>query len=103
MTDIFEELETETTEVGLSEDEQLFKYAKAIIACQMEIKSIQDDIKQIKSEARQEGVLVKEIDESIAVLKKDAKKMPQEKKLQEEILEKLKENKDILDSIHMIV
>jgi len=100
--DIFKELE-KTNEVTESEDEQLFRYAKSIIACQMEIKSIQDDVKQIKAEARQEGVLVKEIDSAISIMKKNAKLMPQEAKIQEEILEKLEANKDISDSIHMIV
>ncbi len=101
-TDIFDELETKVEE-NEQEDVDLFKYAKAVIACQMEVKSIQDDIKEIKKEARQEGVLVKEIDSAISTLKKEAKQMPNEKVLAEQILEKLRDNKDVADSIHMIV
>ena len=102
-TDVFEDLEQTSKVVTEDEDVLIYKYAKSIISCQMEVKSIQDDIKEIKSEARGEGVLVKEIDAAISTLKKEAKMMPQEAKIAEEILEKLRANKDIADSISMIV
>jgi len=102
-TDVFDELVTNPAVTSEDDDISLFKYAKNVIACQMEVKSIQDDIKAIKSEARENGVLTKEIDGAITQLKKRAKMMPQEAKLQEEVLEKLEGNKDIMDSISMIV
>jgi len=101
-TEIFEEIET-AVDGNSSEELDLYDYAKQVIACQMEIKSIQDDIKTIKLAAKEKGVLVKEIDSAISQLKKEAKQNPQEAQLQEEVLEKLRENKDIIDSIQMIV
>jgi len=100
--DIFEEIET-TTDGTASEEMDLYDYAKQVIACQMEVKAIQDDIKVIKTEAKEKGVLVKEIDSAISQLKKEAKQNPQEAQLEEEVLEKLRENKDIIDSISMII
>lgn len=102
MVDVFDEIEKDTVDEA-GEELDMFDYAKQIIALQMEKKSIDDDIKQVKAEAREKGVLVKEIDGAISQLKKEAKLMPQEAKLQQEIYEKLRDNKDISDSIHMIV
>lgn len=102
MDDIFEEVQSSADGQG-SEDLDIVDYARQVIACQMEIKAIQDDIKVIKSEAKEKGVLVKEIDAAISQLKKEAKQNPQEAILQEEVLEKLRDNKDILDSISMLV
>lgn len=101
-TDIFEEIVI-SQDGESSEEMDIFDYAKRIIACQMEIKAINDDIKIIKTEAKERGTLVKEIDSAIATLKKEAKQNPQEAQLQEEVLEKLRSNKEIVDSISMII
>lgn len=102
MTEVFEEIET-ATDGNASEELDLYDYAKQVIACQMEIKSIQDDVKKIKLAAKEKGVLVKEIDSAITTLKKEAKLDPQEAFLQKEVLDKLRANKDIIDSIDMII
>lgn len=101
MVDIFEEVQT--VDVNAEQEMDMFDYAKQIIACQMEQKSIADDIKVIKAEAKEKGVLVKEIDSAISQLKREAKLLPADAKLQEEVLEKLRSNKDIADTISMLV
>ena len=101
MSEVFDEIEL--TDNIQEEEKDLLSYAKSIIACQMEIKSIQDDVKQIKADAREKGVPTKEIDAAISLLKKEAKLNPAEQEAQLEIYEKLKSNSDINDSIHMIV
>lgn len=82
---------------------EVMDYARAIIAAQMEVKAIQDDIKQIKKDAKDEGVLVKEIDAAISQLKKEAKFMPGEQRIQEEVMEKLRANPEIMDSISLLI
>jgi len=99
MVDTAVETITDNTEEVM----EIFDYAKQIIAAQMEVKAIQDDIKQIKKDARDEGVLVKEIDAAISQLKKEAKYMPGEARIAEEVMEKLRESDDIMDSISLLV
>jgi len=96
-------VETIETIANNEEVMDIFDYAKQIIAAQIEIKAIQDDIKQIKKDARDEGVLVKEIDAAISQLKKEAKQMPGEARITEEVLEKLRDNNDIMNSISLLV
>jgi len=98
--DIYEEVEM----VDQSENElDIMSYAKSIIACQIEMKALQDDIKQIKTEAKENGVLVKEIDSAIRDIKRELKTDPSEKAIEEEIIEKLKSDEGIMDSIAMTI
>jgi uncharacterized protein (UPF0335 family) len=78
-------------------------YAKAIIACQIEMKAIQDDIKTIKSDAKENGVLVKEIDSAIKDIKKELKTNPADLQLEQEIVEQLKSNQEVMDAIAMTI
>ncbi len=82
-----------------SEDMDLFDYAKQIIASQIEIKAINDDIKQIKIEAKENGVLVKEIDAVISDIKRDLKKDPSVTLIEDDIKSKIEANQDLMDSI----
>ena len=92
----------ETVEQG-TEDLDIFDYAKQIIACKIEIKAIQDDIKTIKSSAKEDGVLVKEIDSVITDILKEMKKDPSESMIEEDIRTKIENNPDIMDSISTLV
>ncbi len=97
--EIYEEIEP----VKVEEQKDLLDYAKSIIACQIEMKAIQDDIKQIKTEAKDNGVLVKEIDSAISRIKKEMKTNPADIQLEEDIIEQLKSDDGIMDSIAMTI
>ncbi len=86
-----------------SDDLDMFDYAKQIIACQLEIKSIQEDIKVIKGEAKENGVLIKEIDSVIADIKRELKKDPSETIIEDDIRAKFEKNEDIMASISTLV
>ncbi len=86
-----------------SDDLDMFDYAKQIIACQIEIKSINDDIKQIKIEAKENGVLIKEIDSVIADIKRELKKDPSETIIEDDIRAKFEKNEDIMASISTLI
>lgn len=98
--EIYEEVEMIDNK---TEDMDIFDYAKAIIAGQIEIKAIQDDIKIIKKEAKEDGVLIKEIDSVIADIKRELKKDPSESMIEDEIREKFEANPDLMDSIAMTI
>lgn len=98
--DIYEEVEM----VDQAEETMdVLDYAKSIIACQIEMKAIQDDIKTIKSDAKENGVLVKEIDSAIKDIKRELKTNPADMALELEIIEKLKADENIMDSIAMTI
>ena len=98
--EIYEEVEM--VEAG-SEDMDIFDYAKQIIAGQIEMKAIQDDMKAIKKSAKEDGILIKEIDSVIADIKRELKKDPSESAIEEEIRAKFEANQDLMDSIAMTI
>ncbi len=95
-----EEVETVDTK---SEDLDIFDYAKQIIACKIEIKAVQDSIKVIKMEAKENGVLIKEIDTVMNDILKEMKKDPSETIIEDDIRIKLENNEDVMASISMLV
>ena len=98
--EIYEEIEMVD---GKEQEMDVLDYAKAIIGCQIEMKAIQDDIKTIKSDAKENGVLVKEIDSAIKDIKKELKTNPADLQLEQEIVDQLKADQDIMDSIAMTI
>ena len=98
--EIYEEVEM--VEAG-SEDMDIFDYAKQMIAAQIEIKAIQDDVKAMKKSAKEDGILIKEIDSVIADIKRELKKDPSESIIEEEIRAKFEANQDLMDSIAMTI
>jgi uncharacterized protein (UPF0335 family) len=98
--EIYEEIEMVD---GKEQEMDVLDYAKAIIACQIEMKAIQDDIKTIKSDAKENGVLVKEIDSAIKDIKKELKTNPADLQLEQEIVEQLKSNQEVMDAIAMTI
>ena len=98
--EIYEEIEMVD---GKEQEMDVFDYAKEIIACQIEMKAIQDDIKTIKTNAKENGVLVKEIDGAIRDIKKELKTNPADLQLELDIVTQLKGNQDIMDSIAMTI
>ena len=97
---IYEEVEMVDSK---EETMDVLDYAKSIIGCQIEMKAIQDDIKTIKGDAKENGVLVKEIDSAIKDIKRELKTNPADRALEEEILEALKADDGIMDSIAMTI
>ena len=100
--EIYEEIEMVDAD-GKEQQMDVLDYAKEIIACQIEMKAIQDDVKTIKTNAKENGVLVKEIDSAIRDIKKELKTNPADLQLEADIVEQLKSNQDIMDSIAMTV
>ena len=98
-TDGIEEILEEVEMVETTSDMDVFDYAKQIIAGQIDQKAIQDDIKRIKKEAKEDGILVKEIDAVIADIKREMKKDPTESMIEAEIRAKFEADKDLMDSI----
>ena len=86
-----------------TEDMDIFDYAKQIIATQIEMKALQDDIKRIKKEAKEDGILIKEIDAVMADIKRELKKDPSESMIEAEIRAKFEANQDVMDSIAMTI
>jgi len=100
--EIYEEVEMVDAD-GKEQTMDVLDYAASIIACQIEMKAIQDDIKTIKGEAKENGVLVKEIDSAIKEIKKELKTNPADLALEVEITDMLRNNQDIMDSIAMTI
>jgi len=98
--EIYEEIEMVD---GKEQEMDVLDYAKAIIGCQIDMKAIQDDIKTIKSDAKEKGVLVKEIDSAIKEIKKELKTNPADLQLEQEIVEQLKADDGIMDSLAMTI
>ena len=98
--EIYEEIEMVD---GKEDTMDIIDYAKAIIGCQIEMKAIQDDIKTIKGDAKENGVLVKEIDSAIKDIKKELKTNPADLQLEQDIVDQLKADQDIMDSIAMTI
>lgn len=71
----------------------------------MEIKSIKEDMKQIKQEAKEKGLLIKEINKAYTSIKKQLKDeaKPQEKDLVDTIADFIMEDEDLLNSIKSLV
>ena len=103
--DIFDE--TTVEEIVMvdkgTEDLDVFDYAKQIIACKIEMKSIQDDIQVIKTSARENGVLVKEIDSTMADIVRDLKEDPSESLIKAELRAKFEANKDVMASMSQLI
>ena len=101
---IYEE-KTETVEKvdGASEDLDVFGYAKQIIAAKVDMKAIQDDVKVIKADAKEKGILIKEIDSVMADLLRELKKDPSEAMIEDDIRVKFEANEDVMASLSLLV
>ena len=99
--EIYEEIEkTESTE---SDEKSVLDYAKSIIGCKIQMKSIQDDIKDIKTAAKEKGVLIKEIDGAVADITRELKKNPMDRAIQEDIRVQLENDEDVMASLSTLV
>lgn len=93
--------------MGLMENtnEEIFNYAKQIVAVEMEKKALSEEVKEIKQAAKDEGLLIKHIDNAIKIVKAELKDEldPAEKALKDEMLAIIKSNEDLVDAIALIV
>ena len=81
--------------------EQIKDYVKRILYIENEIKGLKEDIKQIKAEAKEEGILTKEINKAINILKAEIKSNsnPGEKHIVDEYVKLFEEDEDIYHSL----
>jgi len=80
-----------------------YDFAHAILEKQIQIKSIQDEIKEIKANYKEQGIAVNAVNRVINMLKTKAKKSPGEVLEESIIMEKMEANKDIQDQITILV
>jgi uncharacterized protein (UPF0335 family) len=81
--------------------EQTKEYVKRILYIENEIKGLKEDIKAIKAEAKEDGILTKEINKAINLIKAEVKAQsnPAESSIINEYVEAFKDDEDIYHSI----
>ena len=81
--------------------EQTKEYVKRILYIENEIKGLKEDIKAIKQEAKEEGILTKEINKAISMVKQEIKNEanPTEATLVDSFAKIFREDDDIYHSI----
>jgi len=80
-----------------------YDFALAILEKQIQIKAIQEEIKEIKENYKEQGIAVNAVNRVINTLKSKAKKDPGSILEEEIILEKMEANQDIQDQIAILV
>lgn len=97
MTEVFlikrhEDLKTKTLD-----------FTAEMLNLELKIRDLKDSIKQIKKEAKVEGVAVKEIMKALAIMKKERKTSEQDKQEVKEMLEFLEEQSSITQMVEELV
>lgn len=83
--------------------ESSYEFALAIIEKQIQIKSIQEEIKEIKENYKEQGIAVSTVNRVINTLKTKAKKDDSELLEEQIILEKMEANQKIQEQIAILV
>lgn len=103
MVNIIEDIDG-IEEVGAVDGEKsIMDYAQEMIGYKVQIKTIQDSIKELKKDAKSDGVLVKEIDSAIASITRDLKLSPLDRELQESIRQTIEEDEALMAEISILV
>ena len=90
----------------LMEDKQsVLDFVMRILRLELQIKEIKEDIKSVKQEAKEQGLLVGEITKAISEIKREVKKQkkPNETTMVEEIKDLLAEDSEITSTINELV
>ena len=98
--EIYEEIER--VEVG-DDSKSVLDYVKEIIACKIQLKSVQNEIKEIKSSAKENGVLVKEIDSVLSEILREMKKSPMDRNTEDSIRIKIEKDEGVMGSLSVLI
>lgn len=91
----------ETQYIEDNEIRDALNFAKRIISIEIELKNLKEDIKSIKKEAKDDGILIKEVIQAINMIKKNLKKV--KNKDTETILDALTNDVEIMYSIQSLM
>lgn len=104
MSENEQEMIEEFIENKKSHEEQLtIDAAKAILDCELRKKDIAQDIKEIKQQAKDEGVLIGQVMKAVKAIKAELKADVLEKKEQESMYKLLFEDSDVRFKIESLV
>lgn len=78
-------------------------YTAELLNLELKIKEIKESIKEIKIEAKVEGVAVKEITKALAIMKKERRTSDQEKQEVQEMLDFLENQSNITKIIEDLI
>lgn len=84
-------------------EEDTVNYVKAMLALELQIKEIKDDMKAIKDEAKAEGVNCAQASKAINQLKKLLKSKPSDVFEEEKILEIIENNESIVNDVRTLI
>ena len=84
------------TEKKDHETQVTIDFAKAILDCEIQKKEITDTVKDIKAEAKAEGILVKQVMKAVASIKNAKKLTDLEKVEHDDMVELLSSDSDIM-------
>ena len=85
------------------ETQMILDFAMALLDCEIQKKEISEDIKVIKTEAKENGILVKQVMSAVAVLKKEMKQDELDKRESVAMYELLSSTPDILYKIETLL
>lgn len=78
-------------------------FTAELLNLELKMRDIKDSIKQIKKEAKVEGIAVKEIMKALAIMKKERKTSEQDKQEVQEMLQFLEEQSSITQMVEELV
>jgi len=85
---------------SIDEDTQKIKdYVSKILVLENEIKGRKDDIKFVKQEAKEDGILTKEINKALGILKSKMKVNEADKFIIDKFVDMLEKDDDILQAV----
>jgi uncharacterized protein (UPF0335 family) len=85
------------------ETQMTLDFAKAILDCELQKKTIGEDIKDIKAEAKENGIQVQYVMKAVKALKAEMKADELEKREHESMMELLLEDSDIRFKIENLI
>ena len=78
-------------------------FTAELLNLELRVRDLKDSIKQIKKEAKVEGIAVKEIMKALAIMKKERKTSEQDKQEVQEMLQFLEEQSSITQMVEELI
>ena len=78
-------------------------FTAELLNLELRVRDLKDSIKQIKKEAKVEGISVKEIVKALAIMKKERKTSEQDKQEVQEMLQFLEEQSSITQMVEELI
>lgn len=78
-------------------------FTAELLNLELKMRDLKDSIKQIKKEAKVEGIAVKEIMKALAIMKKERKTSEQDKQEVQEMLQFLEEQSSITQMVEELI